>query len=112
MPPKIFSRHEFTLGVRDAADNLILTEREPFRFQSFGDNVRHTVREGDTLFTLADLFFDGLTERPAGLWWVIADFQPDPILDPTLELEPGRVMIIPSVRTVREEVFNPRRALL
>ena len=25
-----------------------------------------------------------------GYWWAIADFQPDPILDPTLVLETGR----------------------
>jgi len=47
--------------------------------------------------------------RPAGLWWVIADFQPDPIHDPPVALELGRVLAIASVRTVLEEVFSERR---
>jgi hypothetical protein len=40
---------------------------------------------------------------------VIADFQPDPIHDPTLELEPGRVLVIASLRTVLEEIFSESR---
>jgi hypothetical protein len=47
--------------------------------------------------------------RPAGLWWVIADFQPDPVHDPTLSLEPGRVLVVPSIRTVQEEIFSETR---
>ncbi len=33
MPPRVGSRHSFTLGVRDAAGVLHLTEREPYRFR-------------------------------------------------------------------------------
>jgi len=88
---------------------LILTEPERFFFREFDDNRSHTVRRGDTLFTLAHRFFTGIP-RPSGLWWVIADFQPDPIHDPTLDLEEGRTLFIPSVRTVREEIFSEDRA--
>ena len=45
----------------------------------------------------------------AALWWVIADFQPEPVHDPTRALEVGRVMFIPSERTLVEEVFSSRR---
>jgi hypothetical protein len=43
------------------------------------------------------------------LWWVIADFQSDPIHDPTRKLKRGRVLIIPSERTLTEEIFSERR---
>lgn len=81
---------------------------EPYRFRVFADNVEHVVREGDTLWTLAHRYYLGV-ERPAGLWWIIADFQPQPIHDPTLALVPGAVLVIPSLRTVQEEIFSERR---
>lgn len=108
MPPNRFSRHRFTLGVADDEERTFLTERVQFRYRERSDNKLHVVRTGDTLFSLAGRYFD-VFDRAAGLWWVIADFQPDPIHDPTLRLEDGRVLIIPSVRTVQEEIFNERR---
>lgn len=109
MPPQRFSRFSFTSAILDKEDvNLILTVREPFRFQDFPDNRTHQVKEGDTLWSLADQFFQGFS-RPAGLWWVIADFQPDPIFDPTRRLKRGRTLFIPSLRTVLEEIFSSAR---
>jgi nucleoid-associated protein YgaU len=112
MPPRARSRHIFSLGVRDEAtpDELELTEREPFVYRSFTDNRQHTVEEGDTLWTLAARYFSPM-DSAANLWWVIADFQPDPIHDPTIALVPGTVLVIPSVRTVLENVFDENRRL-
>lgn len=108
MPPRRFSRFTFSSGVLDDNERLFLTERDPFRFRALADNRQHVVREGDTLFSLAGRYFASLP-RPSGLWWIIADFQPDPIHDPTLALDIGRVVLVPSVRTVIEEVFSERR---
>ena len=108
MPPRRFSRHTFTSAVLGDDGRLFLTEREPFRFRSLPDNRQHVVKEGDTLFSLAGRYFAPLP-RPAGLWWVIADFQPDPVHDPTVALEPGRVLVVPSIRTVQEEIFSETR---
>lgn len=108
MPPRLYSRHSFTEGVSDDNDSVYLTEREPFRFQTFADTRTHVVHEGDTLFTLAVRYFAAF-KRPAGLWWVIADFQPDPIFDPTIALAPGQVMLIPSERVVVERIFSEER---
>lgn len=108
MPPRRFSRFTFTSALQDDAGRLVLAEREPFRFRALPDNRQHVVGDGETVFSIAGRFFDPLP-RPAGLWWVIADFQPDPIHDPTLALEPGRVLLIPSVRTVLEEIFSEQR---
>lgn len=108
MPPRRFSRFTFSSGVLDDDERLFLTERDPFRFRALADNRQHVVKEGDTLFSLAGRYFASLP-RPSGLWWIIADFQPDPIHDPTLALDIGRVVLVPSVRTVIEEVFSERR---
>jgi hypothetical protein len=106
----------FCLGIKDvsgpegAREQIQLTEREPFLFRNYKDNREHLVKEGESLFNLAARYFDGI-DNPAELWWIIADFQPDPILDPTIKLELGRTLIIPSVRTVEEVIFNEARRL-
>jgi hypothetical protein len=109
MPPRRHSRHTFTSAfLEDNTDDLVLTEPEPFRFKPFRDNRIHVVKVEDSLFNLAARFFRGLP-RPAGLFWIIMDFQPQPIHDPTIRLTPGTVLVIPSVRTVVEEVFSESR---
>jgi len=108
MPPRRLSRYPFSTAVADEDGDLVLHGGDPFRYRKFADNVEHVVREGDTLWTLAARYFRGI-DRPAGLWWVIADFQPEPIHDPTLALEPGTVLVVPSVRTVLEEIFSEKR---
>ncbi len=110
MPPRRLSRFAFSSAVLDEDERLFLTEREPFRFRSFPDNRQHVVQQGETLFSLAGRYFAPLP-RPAGLWWVIADFQPDPVHDPTLSLDVGRAIFIPSVRVVTEEIFSEKRRL-
>lgn len=112
MPPRLNSRYEFTEAYDDSAGRRVLSERVPYRFRDLPDNRTHVVGRGETLWTIAHKFFDGLTDRPAGLWWIIADFQPDPIIDPTLRLEEGRAIVVPSKRTVTEEIFNPDRRVL
>lgn len=109
MPPGITSRHLFCQGLTDSNGRLYLTDRVPFRYKTADDNRVHTIVEGDTLFTLAHIYFDPL-DRPSQYYWVIADFQPDePIIDPTLKLSPGRMLVIPSVRMLIEEIFNESR---
>ena len=108
MPPKIGSRHIFCLGVKDQEGLLHLTDREPYRFRDHTDNRVHTVVQGDTLFDLAGRYFSSLP-RACGFWWVIADFQPDPIVDPTLELNTGRTMYIPSLRVLTDIILGDSR---
>jgi hypothetical protein len=108
MPPRRFSRFTFSAAVLDDNECLFLTEREPFRFHSLPDNRQHVVQQGETLFTLAGRYFAPLP-RACGLWWLIADFQIDPIHDPTLELENGQVLVIPSVRVVTESILSEAR---
>ena len=108
MPPRRFSRYEFTEGLRDTQGRLFLTDREPFRYRPLPDNRVHEVREGESVFSLAGRYYRP-RERASGLWWIIADFQPDPIHDPTLPLEVGRRLFVPSLRTVDELILSERR---
>ncbi len=107
MPPGPVSRHLSTEGVLDAEGHLRLTMREPYRYTVQADTRLHTVRLGDTLWTLADRYFEG-EARAGGLWWAIADFQPTPIVDPTLQLEPGTVVHVPSLRLLRNVILADR----
>lgn len=108
MPPQTSSRHTFVLGVEDDNGRTFLTERVPFAYRVLPDNLSHRVSRGDTLWTLAARYYAALA-RPSGLWWVIADFQPDPIFDPTIQLVEGRQLVIPSLRTVLGRVFSETR---
>lgn len=73
--------------------------RESLAYQSDSENVMHIVVAGDTLQNLAAKYFDGF-QTPANLWWIIAEYQNPPIFDPTLRLNPGSILIIPSVTMV------------
>lgn len=106
--PRKGSRFTFCEGRFDDGGNLFLTDREPFGFVKLPDNKIHDVAVGDTLEGLAARYFRGVDD-PARYWWVIADFQPEAIIDPTLRLTPGRKLVIPSVRTLVERVFAEAR---
>lgn len=109
MPPSRYSRHRFSSGVLDDDDGrLMLTDPEPFEYQDRIDNVLHTVVQGENLWTIAGRYYASIP-RGCGLWWVIADFQKIPIHDPTIALSEGTVLVIPSVRTVLEEILNDNR---
>jgi hypothetical protein len=113
MPPKTNSRHLFTTAQKRGDDErLYLADRVPFRFVDLSDNRVHTVREGDTLHRIAGLYLASLGQLPfisaANLWWVIADFQPIPIHDPTVQLVRGSKIFVPSVRTVNERILQPQ----
>lgn len=114
----IWSRHRFCTGYVDARGRVYLSEREPFAYRPLADNRVWHASEGDSLFSIADRMFGGLVgapglEDPSQLFWVIADYQPDPppdwAADPTRRIPPGALVIVPSLRTVRELVFNEGR---
>ena len=112
MAPRTGSRHSFALGVSDELGRRFLTEREPCRFHPHTDNRMHVVVQGDTLEGLAGRYFAPLP-RACGFWWVIADFQPDyPIVDPTLELEIGRRLFVPSLRVLTDVILGEQRRRL
>jgi len=108
MPPRKYSKFTFSDGYNFDEEKVILTTPFPFRYKNFKDNRIYTTSEGDTLFHIAGIMFRGLP-RPVGLWWIIMHFQPEPIHDPTIKFPAGTRLVIPSIRTVEEEIFNETR---
>ena len=107
--PRLFSRYSFCERLKDAQGRFYLSERTPFRYRALADNRVHVVERGDTLTTLADKYFHP-QPNAAQLWWVIADFQRDPIHDPTIELPVGQTLVIPSVDTLLNRIFAETRS--
>lgn len=103
-----YSRYLFCQGIVDADGKLYLTDREPFRFVTRSDNRFHTVQEGDTFYSIAFQYFAPLP-RPDQFFWVIADFQPEPIVDVTVAPAKGSTIVVPSVRCLVEEILNESR---
>ena len=109
MPPLRGSRHLFAEGRYDIDDALFVADRAPFAYRKISDSWRHLVMDGDALWSLAAKYYAEFP-RPAGLWWVIGDFQQPPIVDPTIALPSGSIVWVPSCRTVRERIFDPARS--
>jgi hypothetical protein len=106
--PRVGSRYSQALGVRDERGRLALTERAPYGFAPHADTRVHVVAQGDTLADLAGRYYAPLP-RACGYWWVLADFQDPPIVDPTLALEVGRRLLVPSLRVLTDVILRERR---
>lgn len=101
MPPHALSRFRFCSAIEDEDNDLILTDPEPYTTAQ-RDDVVTTVNEGSSLTLLAYRQYGR-----AELWWVVADRAG--IYDPTLRMEPGTQIVMPSRRTVNEEILNESR---
>lgn len=120
--PSYFSRYRFCTGIPDGQGRVYLSTPEPFSYVELSDNKTHVTTSTDTWESLADRYFGSLAEQlalidmePSHLGWVIADFQPEPqpdcAFDPTLRIPAGLRLVIPSVSTVLERVFNEKRRI-
>ena len=88
---------------RRESDNAIYTELRPrLSFEDRDDVIMYEIQAGDTLFSIAQrAYSQGQSEDAAHFWWAIADFQPEPINDPTIALVPGEYLLIPSLDFIR-----------
>lgn len=108
-----------TLESRYSSDDLelledgtvALGEREPYHFRNRDDNLIHTAAQGDTWDSLAEVYYSAISDRPCGLWWIIAEYQPTPVVDPTVPISPGRKVVIPAPIVVVVEVLRGDRRL-
>lgn len=109
MPPRQNSRYAASFSTDNGSGRLFLSPRNRYTFRELADNTSYLVKDGDTLQQIAARFYATIsvgTWSPANLWWVIADFQPQPIHDPTVRLVAGTRLVLPSERTVRERVLT------
>lgn len=98
-PPRLNSRHQLCTGMTDENGCLFIADREPFRYVDLPDNIVHVARDGDTWASIAGYYYRGI-DRSSGLWWAVADFQPVPVVDPTLKISAGTAIVVPSVNTI------------
>lgn len=105
------SRYQYCYELFDDDGVPYLTEPEPFEYRDEPDNRVYTAVDGDTLWGLAHFAFAGYP-RPCGMWWIIGQYQPTPIIDPTIAITAGTKIYIPSERVVRLMLFNPERRRL
>lgn len=108
MPVNTTSRYRQTLVFVDdrpveesgsAAGVVYFGQRRPIRFRDDVDTIAHQVVDGDTLQGLANIHYQGFPD-PSSLWWIIAEFQVIPIIDPTRRLKAGTMLMIPSATLV------------
>lgn len=108
------SRFRFCQAVRMADGTMMLTDREPFRFVELPDTVVHKAQKGESWWSIAATYYNapGLLENPTDLWWVIADFQPEPVVDPTIAIQGGQLIFVPSLSAILLHVFDEDRRVL
>jgi hypothetical protein len=109
MPPSKFSRYRLCPLRLEPTGQVTLGERVPFGYRDLADTIQHRVVAGDTLHRISAHYYRGVASPPSQFFWAIADFQPTPIHDPTITLEPNTIILVPSVRTLREEILSERR---
>lgn len=105
-PNFALSRYRFSEVMQDSDGVAYLSDREPFGYRDRPDNIPHVVQHGDTLEDLAKFYYWNLNEDADQLWWVIADFQPDPIINPFRPLTAGKLLILPAPEFVSSEILG------
>jgi hypothetical protein len=103
------SRFAYCTSTRVAGGRVVFDERLPYTYRAHPDNRLHEVLQNDTLSLLAGSYFTPLP-RACGYWWAIAEFQPEPIINPLVPLHQQRTrIVIPSLRVLTDIILQPRR---
>lgn len=103
------SRYDYCWNKATASGKLRKLPRGFFGFKKFSDTVEHQCLEGESLFNLAAFYYHDVFAYPSMLYWVIADFQPIPIIDSTIIFSAGDIVYIPSIKTINLQVLDPTR---
>lgn len=103
------SRYSYCWNKTLSTGELRKLPRGFFYFQKFSDTEEHTCKEGETLFQLASIYYREAFPFAAMLYWIIADFQPVPIIDSTVVFQAAQVVYIPSIRTINLLIMSPTR---
>lgn len=94
------SRYNLADLYKDSSNRSYTSLRGRVFFDDVEGTVPHVVEDGDTLWSLADRYYGGLIDDDVNYWWVIADFQPEPINDPTIKLEKGQIILVPPLELI------------
>lgn len=91
------SRYRLAFLVRDEVNDLnyVLLRRKRLEFDPNAANRVYRGQSGDNVFSVAARYFRGRWPRPASLGWLLAEYQPTPILDLRKNLQGVDVFIPP-----------------
>jgi hypothetical protein len=100
------SRYRVAELIKDADESLSWTVPRTLEYNGGADDdIHHEVQLGDTWHLLAHKFY-GPDFGGARLWWAIVDYQPTKVIDPTVALKPGDIVVIPSPLTIQTFVLG------
>lgn len=85
---------------------LYYSNPERIPYEERDDTIIHTCYGGEFLWDLAILYYKDAYPTPLDLAEVIAQFQPDPIVDWSVPMIRGREVLIPSVEYLEEVAFG------
>jgi len=98
-------RHAKVVEMEGGVLETTLPER--VEFDETDDVMVHVVADGERLTDLCVVYyFSEFGDACVDIWEVLAQFQPIPILDPFVPLEPGREILLPSPGFVRSIAFG------
>lgn len=98
-------RHAYAVQEDDGTVVLMLPERLPH--EDLDGTTLHIVSEGERVYDLANLYYKRTARSAVDMWDVIAQFQPTPILDPSVPLKVGTEVYIPPDDYVEEVAYGP-----
>lgn len=102
------SRYAFCWD-KTISGNVEKLPRGRFLYRKFQDTVTHVCKDGETLWGLASRYYGNDLPGATLLFWIIGDFQPVPVVDPSLHFTSGDVVYIPSIRVVKLYLEDPAR---
>ena len=100
MPAQPNSRYRTARRFIDDKNRRFIGVRRNVQYVDDPGNRIHIVKRGETLESIAHKRLPGFGGRSSDLYWILAEFQPNQILDPTQRLQPGQVIVIPSEELV------------
>lgn len=100
------SRYRAAELIKGDDDSFTWTLPNFFEFTGEDEDIFYEVQPGDNWHLLAYKFY-GREFGGANLWWAIMDYQPTPIVDPTIALSPGSVLVVPPPKRIQEFLLEP-----
>uniref|UniRef100_A0A6H1Z9L9 Uncharacterized protein n=1 Tax=viral metagenome TaxID=1070528 RepID=A0A6H1Z9L9_9ZZZZ len=91
-------------GVAYEADDgklyVSLPERLPF--DGGDDGIPHVCTGNENVLDICLAYFRGIYQDPVDKWWIVAQAQNDPVVDPLVPLRKGTILVIPSISYIEE----------
>jgi hypothetical protein len=83
-------------------DAVVFQVPERLSYEDREDNTIHIVTEGERIYDLAQAYFARVIPNGIDIWEVLAQYQPEPIVDPSVPLAAGREIFIPPTDYIDE----------